>query len=79
MAESSGSGLHRMQDAVGKISGKQGFREWKKKLRNGVNLYVQDLKPILDGPSALRKPRRPRELEPRGTRLTIVFSLSSSS
>lgn len=49
MAESSGSGLHRMQDAVGKISGKQGFREWKKKLRNGVNLYVPDLKPILDG------------------------------
>ena len=37
-----------MLDAVGTISGQQGFRVWKTKLRNAVNLFAPDLKPILD-------------------------------
>ena len=38
-----------MLDAVGTISGQQGFRVWKTKLRNAVNLFAPDLKPILAG------------------------------
>ena len=38
-----------MLDAVGTISGQQGFRVWKTKFRNAVNLFSPDLKPILCG------------------------------
>ena len=38
-----------MLNAVGTISGQQGFRVWKTKFRNAVNLFAPDLKPILAG------------------------------
>ena len=56
MAESSRSGLHRMVDAVGIISGQQGFRVRKIKLRNAVNLSAPDLKPILAGVYSAAEP-----------------------
>ena len=36
-----------MLDAVGTVSGQQGFRVWRTKLRNAVNLFAPDLEPIL--------------------------------
>ena len=56
MAESSSSGLHRMLDAVGNISGQQGFRVWNTKLWNAVNLFAPDLKPILAGADSSAEP-----------------------
>ena len=51
------SGLHRMLDAVGTISVEQGFRGWKTKLRNAVNVFAPDLKPILAGADRAAKPK----------------------
>ena len=45
-----------MLGAVGIISGQQGFHLWKKKLRNAVNLFAPDLKPILAGTVCLAEP-----------------------
>ena len=56
MAESSSSGVHRMLDAVGTISGQQGFRAWKTKLRNAVNYFAPDFKPILVGADSSAEP-----------------------
>ena len=55
MAESSSSGLHRMLHTVGTISGQQGFRVWEK-LRNAVNFFAPDLKPILAGTDSPAEP-----------------------
>ena len=45
-----------MLDAVGTISGQQGFRVWETKLRNAVNLFAPDLKPILAGADSPAEP-----------------------
>ena len=45
-----------MLPAVGTISGQQGFRVWKTKLRNAVNLLAPDLKPILAGADSPAEP-----------------------
>ena len=45
-----------MLDAVGTISGQQGFRVWKTKLRNAVKLFAPDLKPILHGADSPAEP-----------------------
>ena len=45
-----------MLDAVGTISGQQGFRVWNAKLRNAVNLFAPDLKPILAGADSPAEP-----------------------
>ena len=45
-----------MLDAVETISGQQGFRVWKTKLRNAVNLFAPDRKPILAGADSPAEP-----------------------
>ena len=45
-----------MLDAVGTISGQQGFRVWKTNLRDAINLFAPDLKPILAGADSPAEP-----------------------
>ena len=46
-----------MLDAVGTITGQQGFCVWKTKLRTAVNLFAPDLKPILAGADSPAEPQ----------------------
>ena len=45
-----------MLESVGSISGQQGFCVWKTELRNAVNLFAPDLKPILAGAGSHAEP-----------------------
>ena len=73
-----------MLDAVGTISGQQDFRVWKTKLRNAVNLFAPDNKPILvgaDGPaeSELGERDRAKWDQANGRLCSLLFFATSGS
>ena len=49
MGESSSSGLTHMLDAIGKCSGRSGFRDWKINLSQAINFHTQELLTVLEG------------------------------
>ena len=84
MAESSSSGLHRMLDAVKTISGQQGFCVWRTNLRDTVNLFAPDLKPILAGADSPAEPepdeRDRNKWDQTNSRLfSVLFFVTSGS
>ena len=73
-----------MLNAVGTISGQQGFRVWKTKLRNAVNLFAPDLKPILAGVDSPAEPEPDEGDRAKGDQadlclLSLLFFVTSGS
>ena len=73
-----------MLDAIGTISGQQGFRVWKTKLRNAVNLFAPDLKPILAGADSPAVPEpaegdRAKWDQAKSRLLSLLFFVTSGS
>ena len=73
-----------MLDAVGTISEQEGFRVWKTKLRNAVNLFAPDLKPILAGADSPAEPEldevdRAKWYQANGRLFSLLFFVTSGS
>ena len=73
-----------MLDAVGTVSGQQGFRVWRTKLRNAVNLFAPDLKPILAGADSPAEPEpddgdRATWEQVNGRLFSLTFFVTSGS
>ena len=73
-----------MLNAVGIISGQQGFRMWKTKPRNAVNLFAPDLKPIRAGADSPAEPEpgegdRAKRDKDNSRLFSLLFFVTSGS